>query len=701
MKAITYNKYRRRLVHRCALAFVLACLAAMAGCRKEDSRIEQSLADKVVVNFFVTDMNEMISKVITKSAIEKDITIRVIAYRTDAEPSADSYVEEQCYVYDGVRFEPCTVDENGACTGAAKPMELMPGTYNFYAVFPALPLKDDKITLKNALMREVDYAVSRTSDVQVSSRNANDLTLNALKRQVCRVAIQVQRSIDVSPVFHDFSQLTFNPISASSVSDVRIDTPVETTTTGIWTLGPDDFKRDNDNRRLSNYHFLLPVDSRAIQAEIIYPERTFRAVIKNAHFQSGHDYLININVDGQELVLSVVDLGANDWSEVVNGSATTSPGWSDVKNGRVARRNIYTYENYESYPNFIGYQHPKWTITPKHAEANKSTNVSQYNIIGYAFEVAKYKSNGVLWSMAEEYCKTYFQTMNDKGKWRLPTAREVDLIVANAANLQNASIDVASEVLWTATEDANDNNRAFTGANSASRAKNNMLGIRCVKDCLETDMVWPRYDRTTSTHIFADEEGTMENPPVFYTDSDPKGPARPRQYWKSARKLRWRSHTLGHATRINDCVNTCKNANERTPSFRELYLMKRYFSTPEGLYGTYWSFDKANNGMQGAVWTTKSAYWETPGGIGNGKLDYEGHHGNHAGVWSAQTWADSGFDTQRTIQYLGTAKETGVSSPEQQTVLHQACKVVWNCHTHAWRGTFEDEKIHCMCVSDE
>lgn len=126
-------------------------------------------------------------------------TVRVAAYvRTgaDADLALDSHVAEATYVtQDDGSLVPCTVDASGASTGTAgaSPMRLRAGTYDFYALTPALPLTDGQVSIGHG----TDYACSLTPAGSITAGAASQsVTLNMLERRCSRLGFSITRRSD-------------------------------------------------------------------------------------------------------------------------------------------------------------------------------------------------------------------------------------------------------------------------------------------------------------------------------------------------------------------------------------------------------------------------------------------------------------------------------------------------------------------------
>lgn len=150
--------------------------------------------------------------------------------------------------------------------------------------------------------------------------------------------------------------------------------------------------------------------------------------------------------------------------------------------------------------------HEAWTKTPAHEESAWNTNDSKKNTYGEKFRVAKdnavdknglsvtmtwYEaagvSNGTYNPDGYAACSEYSEeaNRNDKGLWRLPTIRELKLII-DKKNLLILSSLPANGYYWSATECSPDNGDAwyvsFSYNNPHNCNKNSINPVRCVRD---------------------------------------------------------------------------------------------------------------------------------------------------------------------------------------------------------------------------
>lgn len=176
----------------------MMALAAAYGCsRSEDSAPETGAVE---LRFGSGGISvEAAPAGATKASAENlaaGTTVRVVAYSrsgADADLSQDSYAAEATYLVqaDG-SLTPCSVDASGASTGTAgaSHMYLRSGTYDFYALTPALPLSDNK---QVSVGHGVDYACSLTPARTVGGTHGRNVALAMLLRRCSRLCFSVTR----------------------------------------------------------------------------------------------------------------------------------------------------------------------------------------------------------------------------------------------------------------------------------------------------------------------------------------------------------------------------------------------------------------------------------------------------------------------------------------------------------------------------
>ena len=201
----------------------MALSVFLSGCQQKNSIMEPLTGKAVEVSFSVPEISAGIlpapwngckstvgtttlecvyEPIVTKAAgnLAQGTAVRVIAYKSAANnPQAANYAGEQTY----------TVTNNGALqpTGG-NTLRLIPGTYDFYALTPALSLSGNTtVSVEN----QADYATSVTGNQQISrSVPAQSISLSTLIRQCAKVTFVVTGASG------------FTTLSALSVTSLKV-----------------------------------------------------------------------------------------------------------------------------------------------------------------------------------------------------------------------------------------------------------------------------------------------------------------------------------------------------------------------------------------------------------------------------------------------------------------------------------------------
>ncbi len=168
----------------------------LASCDKSE-QLEEKMPlhekEMVTVTFEppVFSENSAVSDVKTRAALENNVTVRIVAYKSGAaSPLRENYVRDVSYVVRNGTLQPCTVKDDGSFNTLDEntKMELLSGKYDFYAYTPAFPLNEDKITVN---VQRSDYATSVTAAQDISGDN-NTLNLNKLSRKCAKITLKLE-----------------------------------------------------------------------------------------------------------------------------------------------------------------------------------------------------------------------------------------------------------------------------------------------------------------------------------------------------------------------------------------------------------------------------------------------------------------------------------------------------------------------------
>lgn len=310
----------------CNVVSLLGIALFLSGCYKEIN-IEKSAGKEgrsVVVGFVAsgvgseTEIIEGADKDCTQKVpatravtdLSEKTTVRVIAYRSASDnPSRINYVKDVAYVMQSGNLVPCTVDENGNYIGLDKDtrMRLEPGSYDFYAITPALPLNDQtEVSVEHG----VDYASSIT-DAQsiVSDAVSVVLTLETLERQCSQLSFSTirgsDRITDIQPHSITIGSLTHTP------STLRVgDRIILGSNDGSYLFSESAFVKGNDIGEYSCKEEVLPSsNSFTFSMSVTFngaPSATELATdFVNLPFERGKRYNFAIELKSDKILLNL------------------------------------------------------------------------------------------------------------------------------------------------------------------------------------------------------------------------------------------------------------------------------------------------------------------------------------------------------------------------------------------------------------
>lgn len=267
------NEFRARILVAMSLATLM-----LAGCNKEPAPTPEP-GERMAVHFLLPGIEGQPvvaaapKGLRTRAALSRYVTVRIVAYRHGSgTPSADSYVTEQTYVADAAgALTPCTVNTAGdyVADNASAALMLPGGTYDFYAITPALPLSSDHTSV--SVSHGVDYATSVTDNggtgfsLSLSDLPAKSITLKTLQRQCAMIELVVTRdasytamtALSVNP---DGSGVRLSSLSTAPMSAVvgaaLVPTP-NPSAVSSFTLAPTAFTQTNTTTA-SGMVYVLP-----------------------------------------------------------------------------------------------------------------------------------------------------------------------------------------------------------------------------------------------------------------------------------------------------------------------------------------------------------------------------------------------------------------------------------------------------------
>lgn len=507
LKTETGHNGVRRLRTFGLLVLPLAAMLYLGGCSKEPVDGPGHASGKVALDFSVEGLGEMLPA--TKEALTLNTTVRVIAYKSNSSnPATANYVADQAYCWAGTRLLPCIVDADGNITDYAvdQQMKLLPGSYDFYAVSPAIPLNDDKTTLSTAVNNGVDYAVSAKKTVTVPVQaTPYGLTLNQLKRQCAQVKLYVYYGNYVNP-----ATLTVNSVKvtglADAVSGVTVGSDISPATSGTQSLSlaGSDFTVTGNMATQTTPWIVLPRTNATLSLELGLTldgvEKTVTGAVTTYLGRSSFCRITAKISTESDITISVEE----DWAENSGNTPTFEGTYPYVVDGKIIVL-------WDAFGGSVKWKlHAPWVATPIHRETSSTLNRSGLNTCSRRFEVAKAYAKGsdlestwVNWYQAVgqrntsynpsgfSACADYYQDESraDRGSWRLPTAVEIDAVRWAGLEDDVTGPSINTEYFyWTATERSDDSayQRKLSDGQSAgtvNKPKSGSARCLCIRDC--------------------------------------------------------------------------------------------------------------------------------------------------------------------------------------------------------------------------
>ena len=432
----------------------------------------------------------------TRAALAENTTVRVVAFTAaTGNPVQANYVAEQTYYMSGGKLVPCTVDDNGSFVAVAPDakMELERGSYDFYAITPALPLGSDKATVSVA--HKVDYAASATKGVTVDA--SKTYTLTQLDRKCVRVTFVIKKSAN----FTELTALSVTPSGAGlsmpnlpAAQSVKMGADIPAAAGSETLTVPASAFTNTDATTATAATVLLPRSAADIllTCDLTYTTATgssrqtsFSSTAKNLALEKGKHYTFTLTIypfDVSFTVKAEFETTISDWTDV------PAPAYPNVSEGRY----IVSRDALGSSDQPL---HPDWTAAtmPAHNE------VSAYNALSSEFEVAAEDCNSAdasgvtpnpgnyqyTWANALPACAAYTQAGTSAGQWRLPTIKELETIYAKKDGLTGVG-SFTSYYYWSATELSGASYGAwavdFAHGNTDGNGKSSHNYVRCVRD---------------------------------------------------------------------------------------------------------------------------------------------------------------------------------------------------------------------------
>lgn len=271
----------------------------------------------------------------TRATLSTGTTVRVLAYQrvgASSDLSADIYMGENTYVTasDG-SLSACVTDDEGKVTSdTGTDMTLRSGTYDFYAVTPALAVtRNSGATV--SVDHGKDYATSLTENVSIGTSSTNQsVTLTTLDRKCAQLIFNIDRGAEsVTSVIVD--ELTLSEIATAPLTgSLAADLPAAATNSGTVSLASSAFTADATNAwKASGSVAILPKSSATYGLTLTArfngnsTARTMSTTVPAIAFEKGMQYTYTLQLYGDKIVLKLSS--TSSW-ETTSWSATTGDG---------------------------------------------------------------------------------------------------------------------------------------------------------------------------------------------------------------------------------------------------------------------------------------------------------------------------------------------------------------------------------------
>ncbi len=293
--------------------------------------------------------------------LDEGVTVRVVAYRrtgTNADIANDRYVADKTYVAvkenDAIVLKACTIADDGTVTeDASACMLLRVGTYDFYAIAPALKL--DANHQKMDVNHGVDYAASLTENVAVATQPggaAQPVSLTTLDRKCARLHFSISRSHQ-NVLKAVFNSVKLDKIALAPASPLLGAAIAAGANTGSYEFPAGTFAELNEASEFlsSGAGEVLPKSKAPFELAMNVSfndavAKDLKAEIPALSFVPGYQYCFGLHLKGNmlELTLQVTDwnddpkwdtgVGSPGASFIVSVGSWTVSGWETSVGGQ-------------------------------------------------------------------------------------------------------------------------------------------------------------------------------------------------------------------------------------------------------------------------------------------------------------------------------------------------------------------------------
>ncbi|MDE5815491.1 MAG: hypothetical protein K2H42_04290, partial [Alistipes sp.] len=244
---------------------------------------------------------------------------------------------------DEIVIKPCTVAADGTGTlDEAGRLRLAAGTYDFYAITPALPLRSDNRSVE--VGHGIDYASAPTLAVEVErqpSGTAQTVELDVLERRCSKLNFTISR------LHPNVDKAVFNSVKLGRIADAPV-TPLLNAAlalganTGEYTFPSDTFAELNESTKYlsAGYDEVLPKNKGTfdLSMNVTFNDgdpTDLTAEVPELAFVPGYQYNFNLKLIGNLIELELI---VTSWVDV--------PGW-DTEFGNPSISLIVTVGSWE------------------------------------------------------------------------------------------------------------------------------------------------------------------------------------------------------------------------------------------------------------------------------------------------------------------------------------------------------------------
>lgn len=256
------------------------------------------------------------------------VTVRVAAFRragTDAALAGDTFVDDGTYMAvkedDEIVLKPCTIGADGTGTpDEAGRLRLAAGTYDFYAITPALPLRADNRSVE--VGHGADYASAPTLAVQVErqpSGTAQTVELEVLERRCSKLNFSISRlhpNVDKAV----FNSVKLGRIAAAPATPLLNEAIALGANTGEYAFPDGTFAELNESTKYLSGGFdeVLPKNAGTfdLSMNVTFNDgepTELNAEVPELAFAPGYQYNFNLKLIGNLIELELVVM---PWTDV-------------------------------------------------------------------------------------------------------------------------------------------------------------------------------------------------------------------------------------------------------------------------------------------------------------------------------------------------------------------------------------------------